>query len=104
MTAMEERLVATRSIHNRIILYLLAALKPDAPRGVWTKGRAYAGRGGTAGRHVWQQTVEQLGEPMVVAGLATADDLDRLCELLDDPAFAAMSPLIVAAWGQRHEM
>lgn len=68
---------------------------------VATEGRALTWRGGTAGSRVWKLTVEQLREPMVEAGMATAEDLDRLCALLDDPAFAAMSPLIVAAWGHR---
>jgi hypothetical protein len=68
---------------------------------VATEGRSFTWRGGTAGSRVWRLTVEQLREPMIEAGLATTEDLDRLCALLDDPAFAAMSPLIMAAWGQR---
>ncbi len=67
---------------------------------VATEGRAFTWRGGDAGGRIWRLTVEQLRDPMIDAGLATAADLDRLCAALDDPAFAATSPLIMAAWGR----
>jgi ubiquinone/menaquinone biosynthesis C-methylase UbiE len=47
---------------------------------------------------VWFQ---QLGEPMISAGLITRDDLNRYVELIDDPAFAVASPLMVGTRGQR---
>jgi len=65
------------------------------------EGRVFTWRGGSAGAGVWRHTAEQLRGPLVDGGTMTAEEIDRVVALLDDPAFAALSPAVIAAWGRR---
>jgi protein-L-isoaspartate O-methyltransferase len=68
---------------------------------VGCEGRAAMWRGGEAGGAIWRLTLVQLRDEIVADGLASADDVDRVVALSDDPAFSSVSPLVMAAWGRR---
>jgi SAM-dependent methyltransferase len=65
------------------------------------EGRASMWRGGQAGGTVWRLTFTQLREAMMGSGLVTSADIDDAIALCDDPAFAFVSPLTMAACGRR---
>jgi hypothetical protein len=51
---------------------------------------------------VWRLTLNQLRDAMVAAGLVTSADVDAVIALCHDPAFAFVSPIVMAARGRRH--
>jgi SAM-dependent methyltransferase len=57
--------------------------------------------GGQAGGEIWRLTLIQLRDQIVADELASAADVDRVIALCDDPAMSTLSPLTMAAWGQR---
>jgi SAM-dependent methyltransferase len=68
---------------------------------VGCEGRTAMWRGGEPGGDIWRLTLVQLREEMVAAGRVTADEIDRVIALCDDPRFSSLSPVTVAAWGRR---
>ena len=58
-------------------------------------------RGGEVGGTLWRLTVIQLREPMLASGVVTPADIDLVLALCDDPAFASVSPITMAARGRR---
>lgn len=70
--------------------------------GVDCQGRAAMWRGDGPGGRIWWHTISQLREPMVTAGVATHEEVDRALALFDDPRFSSVSPVVMAAWGTRH--
>jgi SAM-dependent methyltransferase len=57
--------------------------------------------GGSAGARLDAANFAQVREAAIGAGLITAEDLDRMLALLDDPACAFASPTMFTAWGRR---
>jgi hypothetical protein len=57
--------------------------------------------GGSAGAHLDAVNFAQIREMAVGGGLITAEDLDQMIALLDDPACAFASPTMFTAWGRR---
>jgi len=68
---------------------------------VETEGRAFTWRGGSGGANVWRLSSEQLHRPLVTGGYLEEAEIADIQAMFADPAFAATSPLVVAAWGQR---
>jgi SAM-dependent methyltransferase len=68
---------------------------------VGSEGRLSIWRGGQPGGVVWRLTLIQLREQMIAHGRVTADDIDTLIELCDDPRLAFMSQATIGAWGYR---
>jgi hypothetical protein len=66
------------------------------------EGRVSMWRGGQAGGTVWRLTLNQLRDAMVASGLVTSADVDAVIALCHDPAFAFVSPIVMAARGRRH--
>jgi SAM-dependent methyltransferase len=66
------------------------------------EGRVSMWRGGQAGGNVWRLTLNQLRDAMVASGLVTSADVDAVIALCHDPAFAFVSPIVMAARGRRH--
>ena len=64
------------------------------------EGWVFSRRGGSAGAGVWRYTAAQLRGPLVAAGALTAGEIDGVVDLFDDPAFAALSPAVIVAWGR----
>ena len=56
---------------------------------------------GSVGQTLGRLTFQQLREPLIGSGLATGQEVDGLLALFDDPDFAVMMAVTVAAWGQR---
>jgi SAM-dependent methyltransferase len=69
--------------------------------GVACEGTSTLWRGGAWGGTLWQLTFVQLRERMAESGEADAGDVDRVIAMCADPAFASLSPLMMAAWGRR---
>ena len=65
------------------------------------EGRVSVWRGGEAGGRIWALTVAQLRGPMIEAGLIDAADVEAALELFADTRMAAMSPIMMGAWGRR---
>jgi SAM-dependent methyltransferase len=64
---------------------------------VGSEGRAATWTGAGPGGDIWRLTLVQLRDEMDVPG----EDIDRVLELCDDPTFRSVSPVVMAAWGQR---
>jgi hypothetical protein len=58
-------------------------------------------RGGGPGGRIWRLSLEQLRDPILTSGLMSATELEAALALSDDPHLAAMSPVMMAAWGRR---
>jgi SAM-dependent methyltransferase len=67
---------------------------------VEAEGRVSVWRGGGNGMRIWRLTFAQLRDAMAAAGLPEGD-VDRAIELCDDPGFAFVAPLVMAASGRR---
>jgi SAM-dependent methyltransferase len=65
------------------------------------EGRVSMWRGAQVGGTLWRLTINQLRESMLAAGLVTPADIERVLALCDDPGFAAVSPIVMAASGRR---
>ena len=65
------------------------------------EGRVSMWRGGEVGGALWRLTILQLREAMIASGLVTPADVERVLALSGDPAFASVSPIVMAAWGRR---
>ena len=50
---------------------------------------------------VWRMVWTTLRERILEAGVLSAPELDGLIALHDDPGFAWMGPIVMAAWGRR---
>jgi hypothetical protein len=68
---------------------------------IGAEGRLVFTRGGTPAAGVVKANFIQVGGPMVAQGVASAADVDRAIELLDDPALRFTMPLMISAWGRR---
>ena len=64
------------------------------------EGRVAMWRGGEVGGRLWHLTVVQLREAMIASGLVTPGDVDDAIALFGDPAFASVSPIVMAARGR----
>ena len=68
----------------------------------FAEGRIAMGtRQDNAGVEMFKLTLSHLREPMIATGRVDAADVDEALRLLDDPAFIAMPPAMIAAWGHK---
>src|SRR5262249_10745775 len=67
------------------------------------EGRVFAIRGGSAAALIFSAIWSAHKDRIVAKGVLTAEDIDRFIALHDEPGFAWMSPICVAAWGRRPE-
>ena len=58
-------------------------------------------QGGSPGARWFRLSLDHLRPRLVGVGMLTDDEVDRMLELFEDPNWAAMSPIIMAAWGRR---
>jgi len=66
-----------------------------------TEGRVWVMEGGSPAARWFRLSMEQLrGSLTGLNGLSDAE-VDRMLQLFDDPDWAAMTPIIMAAWGRR---
>lgn len=64
---------------------------------VESEGRVYVWQGGSLGARLNRANFEQLSAEMLAQGLVSENDLIECFALPDDPAFAYVSPLMMAA-------
>ena len=67
---------------------------------VGCEGRVSMWRGAEVGGALWRLTIVQVREAMLASGLATEADIEHVLALCDDPAFASVSPIVMAACGR----
>jgi SAM-dependent methyltransferase len=58
-------------------------------------------QGGSLGARLDRANFVQIREPAVSAGLISAEGMDRMIALLDDPSIAVASPTMFTVWGRR---
>jgi SAM-dependent methyltransferase len=65
------------------------------------EGRVFVMEGGSPGALWFQLSMEQLRPGLVGSDKLSDAEVDRMLELFADPEWAALSPVIFAAWGRR---
>ena len=65
------------------------------------EGRVSMWRGAEVGGALWRLTIIQVRERMLASGLVSQADIEQVLALCDDPAFASVSPIVMAACGRR---
>ena len=97
----ETRLLADRGFDLLYARGRRGGLRGAGLEHVATEGRVSTWVGGSAGATVWALSVEQLREQHVAGGYLAPGEIEHILAMLEDPAFAATSPMILAAWGRR---
>jgi SAM-dependent methyltransferase len=69
--------------------------------GVGCDGRVSIWQGGQLGARLWMLTLMQLRERLISSGRIPPAEVDAMIELCEDPELGFMSPVTIAAWGQR---
>jgi SAM-dependent methyltransferase len=97
------RVQEARGIDTSYGRRLLSSLEAEGLSDVEAEGRVSILRfgAGSKGQVLGRLTLMQLREPMIEAGLTTQPEFDALMALLDDPRFAFMTMVVMAAWGRR---
>ena len=67
---------------------------------VANEGRVVVMEGGSAGATWFRLSMEQVRERLTGPGKLAAAEIDRMLGLFADPDWAALSPIIFAAWGR----
>lgn len=80
---------------------LPAALKACSLEDVETEGRVWVMTGGSAASRWFRLSMEQLRATLVEKGGLGDDEIDRMLALFENPAWSALTPIIMAAWGRR---
>jgi SAM-dependent methyltransferase len=65
------------------------------------EGRVFAIRGGSPAALIFSAIWSAHKDRIVAEGVLTAEEIERFIALHDEPTFAWMSPICVAAWGRR---
>jgi len=68
--------------------------------GAGASGHLAFATGGSEGSKVERANIEQVGDRLVAAGLATADELRRYLAVMADSSFQFALPLFISAWGR----
>lgn len=77
------------------------ALRREGLRSIGMEGRFYEIGGALPLTSVWSLVVQRLAQPLTESGLLTAQEIEETLQLVAGEDFIALSPAIVAAWGQR---
>jgi SAM-dependent methyltransferase len=101
-----------RSQEVRLREFGAAGLKPDYGRHlprllraaglveIGNEGRVFVMEGGSPGARWFQLSMEQVRDRLVGPGKLSDAEVDRMLGLFANPAWAALSPIILAAWGR----
>jgi len=68
---------------------------------VQNEGRVWVMEGGSAGARWFKISLAHLRPRLTGPGLLTDAEVDEMLAHFDDPEWAALSPIIMAAWGRR---
>ena len=80
---------------------LPGALRAAGLADVGNEGRVWVMEGGSPGARWFRLSMQQVRGRLVGAGKLADADVDRMLELFEDPAWPALMPIIMAAWGRR---
>jgi SAM-dependent methyltransferase len=80
---------------------LPAMLRANGLEAVANEGRVWLMEGGSAGARWFKLSMAHLRTRLTGEGKLSASEIDRMLEIFDDPRWAALSPVILAAWGRR---
>jgi SAM-dependent methyltransferase len=80
--------------------HLPRMLRANGLAEVGNEGRVFVMEGGSPGALWFQLSMEQLRPRLVGPGKLSDAQVDRMLELFADPDWAAVSPVIFAAWGR----
>lgn len=81
--------------------WLPAELRAQGLIDVAAEGRSYMIRGASPDGEFYRLSLAALRDRLVERGALTVEEMDGAERLLDDPLFATMTPVMVAAWGRR---
>jgi SAM-dependent methyltransferase len=81
--------------------YLPGQLRANGLERIGNEGRVWVMEGGSPGARWFKLSLDHLRSPLTGPDLLTDAEIDRMLALFDDPAWAAFSPIVMAAWGQR---
>ena len=79
---------------------LPAAMRAEGLVEVANEGRVFVMEGGSAGARWFRLSMAQLRPRLTGPGKLTGTEIDRMLELFDDPAWAAISPIVFACCGR----
>jgi SAM-dependent methyltransferase len=71
---------------------------------VASEGRVFVMEGGSPGARWFRLSMEHLRPRLLGPGKLREEEIDRMLELFADPAWAALSPIIVSCWGRAREV
>jgi len=94
-------LLASRGFDLRFARGLDRRLRSHGLGDVATEGRASSWRGGSPGTGLECLSVEQLRDAYIAGGFLIERDIANILAMLDDPDFATVSPMVLAAWGRK---
>jgi SAM-dependent methyltransferase len=80
---------------------LPAMLRANGLVEVGNEGRVWIMEGGSPGARWFKLSMAHLRSRLVGEGKLNDAEIDRMLELFDNPNWAAFSPVIVGAWGQK---
>jgi len=81
--------------------HLPRMLRDNGLADIGNEGRVFVMEGGSPGALWFQLSMEQLRPRLVGPGKLSDAEVDRMLALFADPDWAALSPVIFAAWGRR---
>jgi|1186.fasta_scaffold16026_3 SAM-dependent methyltransferase len=93
--------IALSGVDDRYARHLPNLLSGLGLQDVGADGRLVFASGGSDAGRVVRANLLQVGEGMTARGLADAQQIARALELLDDPRFRFVLPLMISAWGRR---
>jgi SAM-dependent methyltransferase len=68
---------------------------------VGNEGRVWVMEGGSPGARWFGLSMQQVRRRLVGEGKLSDPEVDRMLELFEDPAWSALTPIVMAAWGRR---
>jgi SAM-dependent methyltransferase len=83
--------------------HLPAQLRARGLVHVGNEGRVWVMEGGSPGARWFKLSLAHLRSQLTGPDLLTDAEIDRMLALFDSPQWAAFSPIVLAAWGQRPE-
>jgi hypothetical protein len=95
------RLVVERGVDARFGRRLPYRLERHGLADVGAEAAATVWRGGTPGARLMRANFEQLRDDLVASGAVTDEEFASDLARLDEPDFAAPSPVMWAVWGRR---
>lgn len=101
MFAALRRLMAARGEIAGWGRQLYARLRAEGLTEVSMEGRLMIWPGGSDGAQLDHANYEQIRDEAVANGLITEEEMEQGLALLDDPAFAVSSSMMMTAWGRR---